>query len=323
MSTRDRIFAGGKPAIKSSMPWRGPQNGVLLPRFDLPGQELTVSGLLAQPSVIRSKIAETAEGSELLSAFFTGLAQPVQGGGILHTRLRTEDRYTEDDVVARAPGDEYQRVRAVDPEFRLALVEDYGGWVDVTDEEVDRSDMSTFTNKMSQLRNTLVRKLNLHALDAVDAADLNTFPAVQPWPDLVTVGPPESLTPNASRPLADLITVRTQFFTDRLGFTPDTLLCGPTDAEALAIGYGEEMTKVLDSVGLTLEVNPYIQAGRVYVLARGKVGVVGYERELTVDVIDERAKRSTRVQAYAVPAFAVDKPQACKVITGTTAPENP
>lgn len=46
------------------------------------------------------------------------------------------------------------------------------------------------------------------------------------------------------------------------------------------------------------------------------VGTVGFEAPLSVDVIDERKTRSTWVQAYAVPAFAVDRPYAAKKITG-------
>ena len=40
---------------------------------------------------------------------------------------------------------------------------------------------------------------------------------------------------------------------------------------------------------------------------------------LTVEVYDDRSTRSMWVQAYAVPAFAVDRPYAAKKITGLSA----
>ena len=44
------------------------------------------------------------------------------------------------------------------------------------------------------------------------------------------------------------------------------------------------------------------------------VGTVGFEQGLTVEVYDDRSTRSTWVQAYAVPAFAVDRPYVAKRI---------
>ncbi|UCZ89852.1 major capsid protein [Gordonia sp. WA4-43] len=283
-------------------------------------QRVTVAAIMAQPTWIRAKISELSEGNELLSVFFTAQGAAVQGGGILHPRLSGAERYTADDVVERAPGDEYQHVRAVDPEYRLALVKDYGGYVEITDEEIDRGDISALNNKIGQLTNTLVRKLNVKALEAVDTAAPDSLAATAPWDQFLTVGPAEDITPHNQRPLADLIRAKTQFTRDRLGFVPDTLLVSATDAENLAIGYAEDLDKILSAAGLTLESNPYVAEGRAYVVQRGKPGIVGYERQLTVDIIDERKNRRKLVQAYAVPAFAVDRPQAVKVITATVTP---
>ncbi|MFI8773745.1 major capsid protein [Gordonia sp. NPDC062954] len=286
----------------------------------LTDQRVSVATIMSQPTWIRVKIGELAENNELLSVFYTPLGTPVQGGGILHPRLSGAERYTADDVVERSAGNEYQRVRAVDPEYRLALVRDYGASVEITDEEIDRGDISALNNKILQLTNTLVRKLNVKALAAIDDASPDTMPASEAWDTLVTVGPPEQLTPNAQRPLADMIRTKRLFSDDRLGFVPDTLLVSATDAENLAVGYGEELDKVMTAAGLTLMTNPYVAEGRNYVLQKGKPGIVGYERQLTVDIIDERKYRHKLIQVYAVPSYAVDRPQAVKVITGTVTP---
>lgn len=281
---------------------------------------LSVAAIMSQPTLIRTKIAELTEGNELLSTFFTPLGAPVQGGGILHPRLSGAERYTADDVVERAPGDEYQVVRAIDPEYRMAAVRDYGAKTSITDEEIARGDVSALNAKVSQLTNDLVRKLNTKALAAIDEAAPATLATANPWETFLTVGPADLITPNAQRPLADMLRAKRMFADDRLGFVPDTLLASPADAENLGIGYGAELEQVLAAAGLSLVVNPYVSEGRAYVVQKGKAGVLGYEAPLTLDVIDKRETREKLLQVYAVPAFAVDRPQAVKVITGTVTP---
>ncbi|MDT5007137.1 MAG: hypothetical protein QOJ24_4313 [Mycobacterium sp.] len=62
--------------------------------------------------------------------------------------------------------------------------------------------------------------------------------------------------------------------------------------------------------------NPSIPTGTAFVAQGGMVGTVGFESALTVEVYDDRSTRSRWAQAYAAPAFAVDRPYAAKKITG-------
>ncbi|BDD84886.1 hypothetical protein TPB0596_46490 [Tsukamurella pulmonis] len=293
-------------------------DNVLMPRLD--GQRVSVAAIMSQPTWLRAKIAELTEGNELVSAFFTAQGEPVQGGGILHPRLKSADRYTADDVVERAPGDEYQVVRAIDPEYRLAAVRDYGAKTTITDEEIARGDMAALNNKVLQLTNTLTRKLNTSALAAIDDATPQAVLAFAAWDTLVTEGPESSLTPSTHRPLADMVRARQASEEDRLGIKLDTLLVSTTDAASLRVGYGPQLADVLAAAEVAMITNPYIETGRAYLVQKGKAGVVGYEAPLTVDVIDRRETRDKVLQVYAVPSYAVDKPQAVKVITGTVTP---
>lgn len=293
-------------------------DNVLMPRLD--GQRVSVAAIMSQPTWLRAKIADLTEGNELVSAFFTAQGEPVQGGGILHPRLKSADRYTADDVVERAPGDEYQMVRAIDPEYRLAAVRDYGAKTTITDEEIARGDMAALNNKVLQLTNTLVRKLNTSALAAIDAAEPTEVLAFAAWDVLVTEGPESSLTPSTHRPLADMVRARQNSEEDRLGIKLDTLLVSTTDAASLRVGYGPQLADVLAAAELTLTTNPYVKTGRAYLVQKGKAGIVGYEAPLTVDIIDRRETRDKVIQVYAVPSYAVDKPQAVKIITGTVTP---
>ena len=59
-----------------------------------------------------------------------------------------------------------------------------------------------------------------------------------------------------------------------------------------------------------------ITDGTAYLVQGGMVGVVGWEFGLTTESWLDQSIRSWRVQAFAVPAFAVDRPFACKKLTG-------
>lgn len=293
--------------------------GILNPKIT--NNELLLKTVMANPAWIRAKVDDLTETQELLSAFFRPYASHVVGGGIVHPIGRPGDQYTADDVVERAPGDEYRVVRAVDPEYRVAAVRDFGAKFEVTDEEIARNDVSSLNLNVKQLTNTLTRKLNLSALAAVENG-LEEIPgkgmiaAAAAWSDVITVGPADQITPNSRRPLADIVRAQLAADEEQLGIKHDLLLVAPQQAADLRIGYGEALADLLASTGLELLVNPYVSSGTAYVLKKGGVGYVGYETPLTVEYIDKRENRSKVVQAYAVPSFAVDQPRAVKKIVG-------
>lgn len=297
---------------------------ILSPRFD--GQRVSVAAVLKNPSAIKTKIADLFADDEIVSTFFSPYGAPVEGGGILHPRLKGSDRYTADDVAPRAPGDEYQMVRALDPEMRLAVVNDYGGKFVITDEEVHRNDIISLQDKIAQLSNTVSRKIQTKAIEAIDAATPDTLAASSAWDHVVIEGPDATITPMSARPLSDFARIKALFMDDRMGLKPSTVAVSSTDYTNLVIAYGDKLGDVLASAELALHANPYIPVGRVYLAAKnettgaGKAGSIGFEVPLTVDIIDRRETRDKVIQAYAVPAFAVDKPQAVKVITGTITP---
>ena len=74
---------------------------------------------------------------------------------------------------------------------------------------------------------------------------------------------------------------------------------------------------MLTSAGFTkgMFVSPRLPEGTAYLVVSGGVGVVGFEVGLTVETWEDYATRSWFVQAFAVPAFAVDRPYAAKKIT--------
>ena len=247
---------------------------------------------------------------------FRNLGGQVQGGGILYSVLAASDFFTSD-VEKRAARTEYKVVEGVDPDPQLALVEDWGGKFQVGAEQVLRNDVSYLDQQTTQLANTLARKLDVRAVEVVTAAVTGAnVVSGHNWSTVKTVGPASDLTPSGELPTADLSAAQLASDLQELGVKHDLLIVHPNQAHALRVAYGDNLAKMLDSAGLSLFSNPRIAAGTAWCVEQGAVGTVGFEQPLTVDVWEDKATRSTWVQAYVVPAFAVDRPYAAKKLTG-------
>jgi hypothetical protein len=282
---------------------------------ELTGRRLTVDVALKEPSRIRDQIAKLADDQILLPKVFRPFGAQIQGGGLLYSVIAASDFFTSD-VEKRTPGAEYRVVEGVEPEPKLAVVEDWGGKFKVEDERRTRNDISYIDQQTTQLANTIARKLDTRAVAALEAADIATVAVSNPWDNLTFVGPDANLTPGPDRPTSHFAQAQELADLEELGVVHDTLLVHPSQARALREAYAENLGAMLESAGLKMFSNPRIPAGTAYVAQGGTVGTVGFEQILTVDVYDDRSTRSKWVQAYAVPAFAVDRPYAAKKITG-------
>ncbi|MDA4110188.1 major capsid protein [Mycolicibacterium holsaticum] len=286
----------------------------------LSGRQLTVDVALRQPTIIRDRIARLADAQILLPKFFRTHGAKVEGGGLLYSVVQASDFFTTD-VEKRSPGAEYKVVEGVEPEPRLAVVEDWGGRFQVTDEQLSRNEVNYLDQQTTQLANTIARKLDTRAVAALAAANIATFTPAAGWDALTFVGPLDALTPSGDRPTAHFAEAQEMADLEELGVTHDTLLVHPEQARQLRTAYAEDLDDMLASAGYTegMFANPRIPAGTAFVAQGGMVGTVGFEAALTVEVYDDRSTRSKWVQAYAVPAFAVDRPFAAKKITGLSA----
>lgn len=281
----------------------------------LTGNTMQVDVALNQVQYIESKIAELTDGDLLIDKFFSPFGQQITAGGLLYHVVTRADFFTARDVEPRTPGAEYPVVEGVQPEPRLALVEDYGGKIEVLDETRARNDIRKFSNQVLQLTNTLKLKLDNAALKAInDCADIEVYSPSNNWENLVFVGPLDEITPSSQRPTAHFAEAQLLATLEEMGVKHDLIVMNPTQEMQLRVAYAEGLQAMLTGAGLSIYSNPRIPEGVLYALERGRVGAVGFEVPLTVEPIPDRAHRQTIVQAYAVPAFAVDRPNAIKKI---------
>lgn len=285
----------------------------LLP--ELNGRQLTADYALKQPTIIRDRIAKLADSQLLLGHLFRGYGAPILGGALAYSVLSSADLYTTD-IEKRAPGAEYRVVEGVEPEPQLAFVEDWGGKVVIPVERVIRNDVNYLDQQTTQLANTIARKIDARAVATLDAANPDSIAVATPWDELVTVGDPATLTGSQFLPTASFADAQELADLDELGVVLDKLIVSPGGARALRTAYGRDLAAVLESAGLTMVSNPRIADGAAYVVQSGQVGTIGFEAPLTVDVWEDKSTRSWIVQAFAVPAFAVDRPYAVKKLIG-------
>jgi len=152
-------------------------------------------------------------------------------------------------------------------------------------------------------------------VEVVEAANPETIAVPTAWDDLVTVGDPTTLTGSQALPTASFAAAQELADLDEMGVVLDKLIVSPGGARALRTAYGPDLAAVLESAGLEMVSNRGSPTPTGYVVQSGMVGTVGFEAPLRVDVWEDKATRSWIVQAFAVPALAVDRPYAAKKLT--------
>lgn len=280
----------------------------------LSGTRVTVSTVLNDTRFIEGRISAVAERQTLLDKFFTADPRGTTNGGLLYTVMTAADMFTVDDIEPRMPGAEYRKIQPVRPEQKLALVTDYGGEIDILDEERMRNRIRDVEMRTVQAANKLVRKLDLAALAAIESADIADIVYLENWKDLKFVGPADQITPSNQRPSAHFGEAQLAATLEELDVVHNLAIMHPQQLTELQTAYGADLAEMLNSMGLSTFANPRITEGTIYMVERGACGVVAFETPLHVERIDDRKRKKTTMQFSAVPAFAVDRPYACKKI---------
>lgn len=281
----------------------------------LDGGLITVEQALTTPTSIERRIADIAEKDLLVDTVFT-TGGPVEGGAVIYAQTTEKDLYVDGDIAQRTPGEEYQVVYDQEPEPQLARVEDWGGKFQITDEARDRNDTVEFDNKVTRLTNSIVKKINRRVIDTLTAAlsVSNLLDSSNVWADTILDGDPSTITPPKRRPSADLAVVIAEAEKLDLGIEYSTLLVSPDTHRDLRIVYGQNLTAMLDDIGLTLKASNSVPNDRAFLVDDQQVGFVRYEKPLTVTTWRDEATRTTWVQGYAMPSMGVTLPAALGTI---------
>lgn len=285
------------------------------------GTTVTVDTMLNQPTRVTRRIADiTLERFIVTRIFAEGGA--VSGGAVIYDQAVLNELYLTRDVEQRAPGGEYPVVTAQRLAPQVAVVEDWGGKFPMDITAVRRNDAAQFSNKTTQLGNTIVRKVNTRAVDTLEAAvaaqsGATTFVG-QNWNTVVVGG--SSQTNVTGMPAADLTKAQLGADTDELGVEYDLWLVNPAQKHQFDLIYsafGGSPQKVLSDLGIReMYGSNRVAAGTAYAVASGQVGELRLEQALQTETWYDPEERTWWTQSSIQPVMYVTNPYSIRKITG-------
>jgi hypothetical protein len=284
----------------------------------LVGNTLTVDTALKQPGRITKRIADLTLQNFIVDKIFAGSGATTVAGAIVYDQVVSNQLYTSREPERRMPGDEYPIVGAPRTAPKVATSEDWGGKFFVTDEAVRRNDRIHFDNQVTQLANTLVRRVNTQAVAQLDAAitalgGAGTFVGHN-WEAVVTGG--SSQTNATGWPAADFANAQLAADVDELGVTYDLWIMNPLQKATLVTVYGSGLAEVLRSFNIEIFASNRVAAGTAYAVARGQVGFLDYEQGLATETWREAKTKRNWVQTSVMPIMGITNPYSIKKVTG-------
>lgn len=314
---KDWVAAGHPlPVMAGGAPTAQPANFPLaIPTIT--GSTITVEMYLNTPTRITRVISDLTREQFLLDKVFTN-AGGVEGGALIYDFPTYNDLYLTRDFERVEPGSEYPMVASDFPTPLIAAVEKWGAKTFITDEARQRNNPARFAMELRKMGNTIVRKLNQRAIDAIEAAITANGGASNfighNWTNVVTGGANQTNAPNW--PQADFAAIQLTADNLELGVNFDLWIVSPTDYNNLSLVYGGQLESVLRSFGISMYVSRRMTAGTAYAIQQGAVGEYRLEKPLgTVTWYEEKTER-TWVQTSVRPLMVVTNPFAIMKITG-------
>lgn len=281
------------------------------------GSTITVEMYLNTPTRITRVISDITREQFLLDKIFTN-AGGVEGGAVIYDFPTANDLYLTRDFERVEPGGEYPVVSSDFPTPLIAAVEKWGAKTFITDEARQRNNPTRFAMELRKMGNTITRKLNQRAIDAVEAAitangGQSNFIGHN-WTTIVTGGASQTNAPNW--PAADFAAIQLTADNLELGVQFDLWIVSPADYNNLALVYGDKLSSVLSSFGISMYVSRRMTPGTAYAIQQGAVGEYRLEKPLgTITWYEEKTER-TWVQTSVRPLMLVTNPFAIMKISG-------
>lgn len=303
------VMAGGAPVAQ-------PANYPLaIPTIT--GSTITVEQWLDTPTRITRFISDITREQFLLDKIFTS-AGGVSGGALIYDFPTYNDLYLTRDFERVEPGGEFPVVASDFPTPLIATVEKWGAKTFITDEARDRNNSARFAMELRKMGNTITRKLNQRAIDALEAAITANGGASNyighDWTNVVTAGASQTNAPNW--PAADFAAVQLMADNLELGVVYDLWVLNPADYNNLSLVYGPTLDATLRSFSISIYVSRRVTAGTAYVISQGNVGEYRLEKPLGTTTFREEKTERTWVQSSVRPLMVVTNAFGVVKVTG-------
>ncbi len=187
------------------------------------GENLTVSTLLNTPPLVKRVIEDLTE-SRFVSSRIFGPGPNTNAGAVAYDQVTANDRFLTRDVKEIAPGAEFPLLTDEVPTPKIASVAKHGGRIKIPNETVIRNNRSATTRAFTKLSNTIIRKSDRVAMQALEDAPTLEYPFDATW-----------AASDINAILAGLLEAREMSTTLEMGYYPDTVIINQTLATRLLI----------------------------------------------------------------------------------------
>lgn len=278
---------------------------------------LTVDLFLNNPPYVQRALEDLTRERFITDYIFTQ-GPAASGGSVLYDQVTAATLYAERAIQQIEPGSEFPLLTFPEAAPLVATVKKWGGAFDITDEARDRNRVDVAARNLRMTANTIIQKMNLVAIAALDAAPIIAQTASGDW------------STGATDIVSDLLTAQASINQADLGYMADTVLLNPAqeldikkDADIRSLLPRENAvynpllsTGLSGMLGLNFVVSNRVPAGTVYVLQRQVAGSYSDEQGLSSEVVPMRDKQMTRVQAWRKTVPFVTDPKSVVKITG-------
>lgn len=281
------------------------------------GEFITVSMFLNDPVRVQRAI-ENITNLRFVADVILSEGPAIPGGSVLYDQITTQGQiFLDRDVEEIEPGADFPLLNGLEQGPLVAIARKYGGEVFITYEDERRDRRDKLGRRLTQLRNTIVRKVDRIAMATVRAAPIIQQTASGSW-----------LT-SATDIVRDIAVAKNAITRQELGYFPDTALVN--DDQELAMQVDKDIRDALPRelqdglirtgnvgriMGLDFIATSQVLPGEVIVLQRKTAGSISDEIPLyTRPIRDERAER-VYLHGARLPAAYITDPKSIVRITG-------
>lgn len=283
---------------------------------------ITTNMFVQEPTRLSNYVADLVQANLVASQLFTSVA--ATGGAIMYDRLETNGALANQTPGVIAPGAEFPVIGTGNGKPMVDPVVKTGGKYELTREAEKRNDPTLLQRGARRIANTMVKDVDNRGFEVIKDTLENMEGALKLESDgWAAAGKVQASAKTAlsgeGKLIDDILSAKLKIEETELGYSPDTLVLGRSDAKNLKTILGiNNWQAILGTLGVTLVEtgSKALAAGEGLLLERGTIGVMGVEDPISTDSEYIKARQVTEFYTWATLAFGVTDPLSAVFISG-------
>lgn len=283
---------------------------------------ITTNMFVQEPTRLSNYVADLVQANLVASQLFTSVA--ATGGAIMYDRLEANAALANQTPGVIAPGAEFPVIGTGNGQPMVDPVVKTGGKYELTREAAKRNDPTLLQRGARRIANTMVKDIDDRGFKVIKGTLENMEGALklesEGWAAAGKVqASAKTALSGEGKLIDDILSAKLKIEETELGYSPDTLVLGRSDAKNLKTILGiNNWQTILGTLGVTLVEtgSKALNAGEGLLLERGTIGVMGVEDPISTDSEYIKARQVTEFYTWATLAFGVTDPLSAVFISG-------